>query len=119
MPSIEKEIHFAEKVGISLASVYHITKEKSLTKNYTRKLVPDPFYVWKEVSTTSIEKIRYVIAKLSKFIQIDIQASSGSFLQWIIWKSFFVEFFAKNFSFAVLHKLTQFHYQTVFTFQVI
>ena len=70
-----------------MASLYHITKEKSSSKNYTRT-EPDPFCVWKEVSTISIGKmkilkqatyIRYVIAKLSKFIQIDIQTSSGFF----------------------------------------
>ena len=62
--------------------------QKNYTKTETWKLVPDPFCVWQEVSTTSIGKmkylkqatyIRYVIAKLSKFIQIDVQASLGSF----------------------------------------
>ena len=80
-----------------MASLHHIKKEKSLSKNYTRtktwKLVADPFSVWNEVSTASIGKmkflnqatyIRYAIVKLSKFIQIDIQASSGSFLHRII-----------------------------------
>ena len=70
-------------------------KRNRFIKNYTRtetwKLVPDPFCVWKEVSSIGKMKflkkatcIRYLIAKRPKFIQIDIQASSGSFLKRII-----------------------------------
>ena len=109
--------------------VYIILQNKKVyQKNYTRtetwKLVSDPFCVWKEVSTTSIGKtkflkqatyIRDIIAKLSKFIQIDIQASSGSFYRGL----FENQFFDKNFSFAILHKLAEFYYQTVLTSQVI
>ena len=72
--------------------------------------------------------IRCVIAKLSKFIQISMHASSDSFLQRIFENykgpgtsfqvTFFVEFFDKNFSFVMLHKLAKFHYQTMLTFQV-
>ena len=32
---------------------------------------------------------------------------------------FFVKYYNKNFRFVILHKLVKFHYQTVFTFQVI
>ena len=73
--------------------------------------------------------IRYGIAKLSKIVQITMQTSSDSFLQRILWKSkgpgasfqftFIIEFFDKNVSFVILHKLAKFHYQTVFTTHVI
>ena len=63
------------------------------------------------------------IAKLSKFVQISVQTSSDFLSQWILWKLqtsfqiiFFLVCFDKVFSFAILHKLTKFHYQIVFTF---
>ena len=66
--------------------------------------------------------IRYVIAKLSKFVQISMQTSSDSFLQRILSKlnqkrprTSVIEFFNEEFSFVILHKLVKFHYQTVFT----
>ena len=53
------------------------------------------------------------IKKLSKFVQMSMQNSSVSFLQWILWKSkrawpqcfqatFFIWFFGKKFSFVIL-----------------
>ena len=84
---------------------------------------------WKMKFLKQATYIRYVIAKLSIFIQIKMQASSDCFLQRILWKlkgpgtnfqvSFFVEFLNKNFSFAKLHNLTKYRYQTVFPSQVI
>ena len=69
--------------------------------------------------------VRYVIAKLSRFVQISLQTSSDSVLHRILenWKepgtnfqaTFFIEFFDKKFSFIMLHKLVKFHYQNVFT----
>ena len=55
--------------------------------------------------------IRYVITKLSKFIQISMQASWDSVLQprTSFQVTFFVEFLDKNFSFVILHKLVKFH----------
>ena len=68
--------------------------------------------------------IRYVLAKLSKFVKLSPQTSSHSFLWRIIWKlkgprtssqaSFFIQFFDKKFSFVILHKLAKFHYKTVY-----
>ena len=68
--------------------------------------------------------VRYVIAKLSKFVQISMQTSSDSFLQRILWEfkrtwnqfpgHIFHWIFDKRFSFVILHKLAKFHYQTVY-----
>ena len=63
----------------------------------------------------TITYIRYIIPKLSKFIQIDIQDFSGSFYRGL----FENQYFDKKFYFAMLHKPAQFHYQTVLTSQVI
>ena len=93
---------------------------KNSTKTVTWKLVPHFFCVCKELSTISIGKwiffkwgtyIRYVITKLSKFIQISMQASWDSVLQprTSFQVTFFVEFLDKNFSFVILHKLVKFH----------
>ena len=69
-------------------------------------LVPGLFVIYKELSAASIGKrkffkqadyIGYVIAKLSKYVKINMDTSSDCFLQ----------------------KLTKFHCQTVFTSQVI
>ena len=70
--------------------------------------------------------IKYILAKLSEFVQISLQTSSDSFYRGFFenWKgpgtsfqaTFFVEFFEKNY---ILHKLAKYHYQTVFIFQVI
>ena len=73
--------------------------------------------------------IRYVLAKLSKFVQISTLNSSDSFRRGFLEKekgpgtsfqgTFFMEFFHKNFSFVILHELAKFHYQIVFTSKVI
>ena len=73
----------------------HITKEKAFSKNSTKtatwKLVPRPSCVCKELSSTSIGKwnfwskqltwdyMRYVLAKLSKFVQISTLTSPDFF----------------------------------------
>ena len=71
--------------------------------------------------------IKYVIAKLSKFVKISMHTSLDYFyrrfsenlkgLQTSFQAIFFIKSFDKNFSFIILHKLAKFHYQTVFTFQ--
>ena len=67
---------------------------KKIYKNYNLKTTSRPFCICKGLGTTSIGKcnlwitlhiIRYVIAKLSKFVQISMQASSHFFLQRIFW----------------------------------
>ena len=71
--------------------------------------------------------IRYVLAKLSKFVQIRTQTSSDSILQRIFeldfgtsfQARFFMETFDKKFYFVMLYKLAKFHNQTVFTSKVI
>ena len=65
--------------------------------------------------------IRYVLAKLLKFIQITMQTFRGFFENWkgpgtSFQVTFFVEYFGKNVSVLILHKLAQFRYQAVFTF---
>ena len=95
-------------------------------KNCNLKTSSRPLYVCKELNKTSIGKsnilkqatnIRYVIAKLSKSIQIRMQTSLNSFLQKILWKLKRAK--TEKFSLAVLHKQAKFHYQTAFTSQVI
>ena len=55
-----------------MAGLYHITKEKLLSKNSiktaTWKLVPDPFSVCKELGTNSSEKWNF----WSKLLILDI-----------------------------------------------
>ena len=63
-------------------------------------------------------------SKLSKFVKISMHTSSDSFLQRIFWKFktawnkflglILHTIFWGNFSFVILHKLTKFHYLTVF-----
>ena len=71
--------------------------------------------------------IRLCISKLSKFVQIST-LTSDSFLRFIEYykgpiasfqATFFIEFFDKKYSFVILEKLAEFHYQTVFISQVI
>ena len=53
-----------------------------------------PFRVCKELRLTCIRKwnfrskllFRYIIAKLSKFVQVTMLTSTEFFLQWILWK---------------------------------
>ena len=73
--------------------------------------------------------IRYVLAKLSKFVQISTQTSPIPFYRGFFENkkrpgtSFqattFIEFLDKKFSLAMLHRLALFHQQTMFTSQVI
>ena len=74
----------------NLASLCHIPKEinwsKKSTKTAVWKLVSGFLSVFKRLSTTSLGKflrkstyIRYVIAELSKLVQISMLASSDSF----------------------------------------
>ena len=82
----------------NLARLCHITEEQNLWKNRKNcdlKASSIPFCVCKKLSTTSIGKHNfwrellifiYVIAKLSKFVQISMQTSSDFFLQRILWK---------------------------------
>ena len=107
-------------------SCYNNKIIKKFYKNCDLRTSSRPLYVCKELNKTSIGKsnilkqatnIRYVIAKLSKSIQIRVQTSLNSFLQKILWKLKRAK--TEKFSFAVLHKQTRFHYQTAFTLQVI
>ena len=72
--------------------------------------------------------IRYVLAKLSKFVQIGTLTSTGSFYRGFLENekgsensfqaTFSIEVSDKKFSFVVLHKLAEFHYQAVSASQV-
>ena len=82
----------------NLASLCHIIKEKNTSKNFCKncglKTSSRPFCVWKELSIASTGKwnfwrkllvlYRYVIAKLSKFVQISMLTFSDSFLKKIL-----------------------------------
>ena len=73
--------------------------------------------------------IRYVLAKLSKFVQISTLTFPESFseeslkikkdLKLVSRSQFSDNFLIKKFSFVILHKLAKFNYHTVFTSQVI
>ena len=83
---------------------------------------------WKMRFSKQVTYIRYLLAKLSKFVQISTLTSSDSFLQKIpwklkkVWSSFqghiFHRIFWSKIYFAILHKLAKFHNQTVFTSHV-
>ena len=82
----------------NLASLCHITKDKTLSKNSTKTVVWKLVLVllslqrirynfyWKTKFLKQATYIRYLIAKLSKFVQTSFQTSSNSFLQRILWK---------------------------------
>ena len=67
---------------------------KSSTKTAVWKLVSGPFclprnkhrFYWKMTFLKQAIDMRYVLAKLSKFVQISIQTSADSFLKKIPWK---------------------------------
>ena len=74
--------------------------------------------------------IKYVMAKLSKYVKNIMQTFLSTLLKSIFLKmkndlelvfisTSFAEFFDKVFSFAISRKLVKFHYQTVFTSQMI
>ena len=62
--------------------------------------------------------IRYVLGEVLKFVQNNTLTPNDSFFSRIP-RKFFIEVFDKKFSFVILHKLTKFNYQTVFTSQFI
>ena len=77
-----------------------------------------------------MDYIKYVMAKLSKYVKNIMQTFLSTLLKSIFFKmkndlelvfisTFFAEFFDKVFSFAISHTLVKFHYQTVFTSQMI
>ena len=111
---------------------------KKLYQNCGLKTSSRPFFdlqrikhnfYWKMKFLKQATYIGYVIAKLSKSVQISMLTSLESLLQWILGNqkgpgtslqaTFFIEFFDKKFYFVILHKLAKFHYQTVFTSQII
>ena len=83
---------------VNTVCLCRITKEKIVKKFHKTcdlETSSRPFCVCKELSATSVKKmkllkeatyIRYVLAKLSKCVQISTQTSSDSFLQQILWK---------------------------------
>ena len=113
-------------------SLCHIPKEIISLKNFIEtaswKLVPGPFvfpknWVQPLLENQIFEKIfLYCVfnSKTIKIGQINMLASSYSFLQRTPWKlkepgtniqaTFFIELFDKNFYFEMLHKLAKFHY---------
>ena len=77
-----------------------------------------------------MDYIKYVMAKLSKYVKNIMQTFLSTLLKSIFLKmkndlelvfisTSFAEFFDKVFSFAISQKLVKFHYQTVFTSQMI
>ena len=80
---------------VNLASLSHIIKANLLKKNCTLKTSSRPFFClqrikqnlnWKMKFVTWATHIRYVTVKLPKFIQINLQTFSDSFLRRILWK---------------------------------
>ena len=86
-------------------------------------------FYWKTKILKQATYIKYVIAKLSKFVQISMLTFSESFLQRVLrkliraWNQFlghiFHIIFHKKICFVILHQLAKFHYQAVFISQVI
>ena len=86
-------------------------------------------FYWKTKILKQATYIKYVIAKLSKFVQISMLTFSESFLQRVLrkliraWNQFlghiFHIIFDKKICFVILHQLAKFHYQAVFISQVI
>ena len=82
----------------NMANIFHIIKEKISSKNFAKtaawKLVPCRLclqkiklsFYWKIKFFNQATYIKYVIAKLSKFVRISMLTLSDSFLQRIIWK---------------------------------
>ena len=115
------------------------SKENNLIKKFYKtavwKLVRKDNLSWKVNFLKKSTYIRYVIAKLSKLVQISMLVSPDSFLQQFLWKfkkgcessfqvTFLQNFFIKNFFsikkyFVMLQKPAKFHYQTVLSSQVI
>ena len=142
--SIKQEINFTESLGQETQSgdeiwpVYVILQRKQNYKIFFQKLQPEtssrPFFVCKELSTISTGK--KLLKKRNndnnsqtiKICQISKQTSSDPFFKGFFenkkpWYQFpghmFHRIFDKKFSFIILNKLTKFHDQTVFIFQII
>ena len=124
-----------------MASLCHIPKGKFVSKNYiktaTWNIVPGPFVFAKNYAQPLLENDIFEATCLydicnSKNIKI-CQNHHAHLLRFLFTGDsfklkelgtsfqaiFFIKFFDQNLSFVILHKLTKFHYQTVFTFQVI
>ena len=82
----------------NLASLFYITKEKKIIKNFFKKLRPENRFkallwlqrmkhnlYWKMKLLNRATYIKYVIAKLSKFVHTSMRTSSDLFLQRILW----------------------------------
>ena len=80
--------------------VYVILQKKKIYQKILQKLGPDKWLqallcfqrikynsYWKMIFLKQATYIRYVIAKLSKFVQISMLTSTESFLQRNLWKS--------------------------------
>ena len=107
------------------------------TETVTEKLVPESLRLQITEHNLYLKinflaqraSIRYVIAKLSKFVKSacippQIPCYRGFFenlkgLGTNFQASFSTEFFDKTYSFVIFRKLEKFHYQTVIIFQVI
>ena len=95
---------------------------KNFYKNCDLKTSSRPFFICKEGSMKQATYIRFVIANLSKFVQISILTSTESFLQKgleLVSRPYFLQKFLMKKYFVILLKLAKFHYQTAFTFQFI
>ena len=125
-----------------MASLCHIKKKKKkiinkFHKNCCLKTSFRPFSVCSKICTTSrkmkllkqVSNIRYVLAKLSKFVQISTQTSWDCFLEdslkikkglgRVSRRHFFIEFCDEKISFVMLHRVAKFRHQTMFTSQVL
>ena len=123
IPFLNRSVHFVKCLFTCLGAFVNICQFTVWPGFISRlSLTSDIFLVQQPVY------IRYVIAKLSKFVKISMHTSSDSFLHMILWKlkglgtsfwaTFFIKYFDQNLSFVILHKLAKLNYQAVFTFQV-
>ena len=116
-------------------------RKNSISKFYQNcglKTSSKPFYVCKELSTTSIGNEIFGASYLywicnskafeicsnqyADFLRIIFTGDSLKIkkgLEISFQATFFIEFFDKKFYFVILHKLAKFHYQIVFTSQAI
>ena len=125
--------HWITQLVNEIWPVYVILQKKNFhEKNYTKIVAWKQFqellclqrmkqnFYWKVKFLKQASYVRYVIAKLLRFVQISMQTYSEFFLQRILWKlkrnkllgNFFINL-------VTLHKLAKFHYQTVCTSEVI
>ena len=128
--SFQKVFPFSRKskfriLDIQISWCYQIPKDK--TRNRFYWITCKHSLLMKLDQFLPYYKIKISIKKFYK----NCFLKTSSLLQRIIWKlkregfgisfmaTFFIIFFDKNFSFEILHKIAKFHYQTVFTFQVI